>query len=84
MGLGLYSFAIFGAVLWLAIGYVLLRRSNFPVWSRVAGWIAAGVVLFAIWIAVRPTATAGMQTLDDVTKVIGNGKPTVIEFFSDT
>jgi hypothetical protein len=84
MGLGLYSFAIFGALLWIGVGYFLLRQPNLPSWGRVAAWIAVGLGLFAVWLAVRPTATTGIQTVDDAAKVIGNGKPTVIEFFSDT
>ena len=84
MGLGLYSFAIFGAMLWLIIGYILLRLRRFAALSRAAGWIATGIILVAVWLTIRPTATAGMETVDDTAKVIGNGKPTVIEFFSDT
>jgi hypothetical protein len=84
MGLGLYSFAIFAAMMWLVMGYFLLRLRKFPAWSRAAAWAGTGIVLFGVWLAIRPTATPGVETVDDTASLIGNGKPTVIEFFSDT
>ncbi len=81
--LGRYSFllvTIFG-VLIAAVAAWKMTRS--PIWLRAGIPLVVALGFFLLWLVIRPTATTGAGTPADAASLIGDGTPTVLEFYSE-
>jgi hypothetical protein len=75
--------------LWIAgplVGVVVVavwRMRRGARWLRAALVLGLGTALGVLWLALHPTGTASVTNLADAERLIGSGKPTVVEFFSE-
>jgi hypothetical protein len=81
--LGSYSFLIAGILLWIVIAYSLFQVQSLPLWLRGIGAIIAGGLMVGLWMILRPTTSPGVSDVSDAQNLIGAGKPTMLEFYSE-
>ncbi len=67
----------------LVAGLVMWRVQRLPIWLRIGTPLALSLVAVVLWLALRPSGTPEIKTMADAERLIGSGKPTVIEFFSE-
>jgi hypothetical protein len=78
---GNYSILFLGGALWLIVAAVLFRIPQLPLALRLGGAVVAALALIGIWLLIRPTDNYTDDT--DIERVVGNGKPTVLYFYSE-
>lgn len=83
MGLYSYSFLIGAVVLWLGSAIALSRFTTLAIWLRLGLLAILAGLFFALWQAIRPTDSPNLSTPGDLTAQIGQGKPVVLEFYSE-
>jgi membrane protein implicated in regulation of membrane protease activity len=78
-----YSFvwvAGFGIVV---AGLLMWRAQRFPIWLRIGTPLVLALLAVALWWVLRPSSSPEVRTLADAERLIGSGKPIVIEFLSE-
>jgi hypothetical protein len=78
-----YSFVWVAGFIVMVTAIAMLRTQRFPVWVRVGTPLGLAAVAAVLWLVLRPVGTPEVNTLVDAERLIGTGKPTVIEFFSE-
>ena len=78
-----FSFVLFAIFLVATAGTLAWRVQRGPRWLRAAVVVTLALAVFVVWLAAHPTATAEVNSLADAERLIGSGKPTVVEFFSE-
>ena len=81
--LGQFSYLVVAVVLIIGLAFVMLRAQQLPIWLRIGLPVAASVGALLLWLSVRPTPTPDIKTMADVDRLLQNGKPTVLEFYSE-
>ena len=81
--LGQFSYLVAAVVIIIGLALVMLRAQQLPTWLRLGLPVAASLGALALWLSVRPTPTPDIKTTADVDRLIQNGKPTVLEFYSE-
>jgi hypothetical protein len=78
-----YSFVWLAVPVVALVGFTVWRMKRGPRWLRAAIVVVLFFTVVVVWLAGHPTATAEVNTLADAERLMGSGKPTVIEFFSE-
>lgn len=78
-----FSYVWIAGFVVVVTGLVMWRAQRFPIWLRISAPLALALVAAAIWWVLRPSGSPEIKTLADVERLIGSGKPVVIEFFSE-
>jgi hypothetical protein len=76
-----YSLVIVAVILLVVFSFVLIGNKK----PRPADWLALGgiaLALFAVWLTIRPLASDLPDDATAVQKMIGAGKPVLLEFQS--
>lgn len=81
--LGYYSYLLIGFVLWASVTLGITHIDVLPTWGRVALSLLVASGLIGLWLVIRPTETQTAHTAEDAEKLLGAGKPVVLEFFSE-
>jgi hypothetical protein len=81
--LGQFSFLVGALVIIIGLALIMLRAQQFPTWLRIGLPVAASLGALALWLSVRPTPTPDIKTMAHVDRLLQNGKPTVLEFYSE-
>jgi hypothetical protein len=76
--------AIFGIGL---LTLIMWQARSLPIWLRIGGPLNALIAALVFWLALRPTPSLGVNTTvntaADFDRLLGSGKPTVLEFYSE-
>jgi hypothetical protein len=76
--------AIFGIGL---LTLTMWQARSLPIWLRIGGPLVALIAALVFWLALRPTASPTVNitvtTATDFDRLLGSGKPTVLEFYSE-
>jgi hypothetical protein len=78
-----YSFVWLAAPVVFVAGLIASRGRRGPRWLRIGVVVVLVGLAVLVWLIVHPTASAAVNTLADAERIIGSGKPTVIEFLSE-
>ncbi|GAB4546726.1 MAG: hypothetical protein OHK0023_06800 [Anaerolineae bacterium] len=82
MSIGAYSFLFFAGVGVVIAALIILRIDALPPVIRVIGVAAVAVLAVVIWLMIRPT-NSQVATIAEFDAVLADGKPVVLEFFSE-
>lgn len=78
-----FSFLLMAGGLLVLAGLWLWRVRSLPLFTRLGGWLVLLVVIVGVWLLLRPTATPEVDGLADVEARLGNGRPVVLELYSE-
>ena len=78
-----FSFILVAFFLWAALTYFFWQVGNLPIAVRIISPIVFATAILGVWLVIRPTGTVGLLTTGDIERMIGDGIPAVLEFYSE-
>jgi hypothetical protein len=81
--LGQYSFIVIGIAGVAVAAVIIWNRPQIPPLLKVLIIGATALAFLVLWLIVRPTDTIDLKSVADADRLIGHGKPAVLEFFSE-
>jgi hypothetical protein len=80
---GRYTFLLVAFVIELMALIVAWRLIRGSMWLRVGIPLVVAIALIVVWLVIRPTTSADATSAADAKRLIGDGTPTVLEFYSE-
>ena len=78
-----FSFILVAFFLWAALTYFFWQVGNLPIGVRIISPIVFAFAILGVWMVIRPTGTVGLRSTSDIERMIGDGIPAVLEFYSE-